>query len=193
MSVRAKIFVALVVALGWLMLVRDLWLWQSRDLVGFGLYFVIAVLASGLKMRLPGVTGTISVCFFFLMMGIVSLSLPEVLLTGFSAALVQYGCHSAKKLTVVQLLFNVATVSLAITASYAAFHSTWLRSLPIELAVLLAILSCTYFFANTFPIAAIIALTEGKSFAQVWRSSYLWSFPYYVLGAASAGLFDVAK
>src|SRR5579864_40748 len=193
MSVRAKIFVTFVVALGWLMLARGLWFWQSRDLVGFAIYFVIAVLASGLKMRLPGVTGTISVCFFFLLMGIVSLSLPEVLLTGFTAALVQYVWHSAKKLTVVQLLFNVASVSIAISASYAVFHATWLRSLPIELAVMLAILACTYFAANTFPVAVIIALTEDKPFTKVWRTSYSWSFPYYVLGAASAGLFEIAR
>src|SRR5579864_236894 len=193
MSVRAKIFVTFVVALGWLMLARGLWLWQSRDLIGFAIYFVIAVLASGLKMRLPGVTGTISVCFFFLLMGIVSLSLPEVLLTGFTAALVQYVWHSAKKLTVVQLLFNVASVSIAISASYAVFHATWLRSLPIELAVMLAILACTYFAANTFPVAVIIALTEDKPFTKVWRTSYAWSFPYYVLGAASAGLFEIAR
>lgn len=193
MSARAKIFVTVVIALGWLTLGRGLMLWQTHDWIGFGLYFVIAVLSSGLKMRLPGVTGTISVCFFFLLMGIVSLSLPEVLLTGLTAALVQYGWQSAKKLTVVQLLFNVASVSIAISLSYKAFHSAILRSLPIELAVLLATLACTYFLANTFPVAAVIALTEGKSFVQVWRNSYLWSFPYYIMGAASAGLFDVAR
>ena len=193
MPIKAKTFVSLIVALGGLALVCDLWHWQSGDLAGFAVYFVITVLASGWKMRLPGVTGTMSVCFFFLLMGIVSRSLPEVLLAGVTAALVQYIWQSAKRLTIVQILFNVATVSLAISASYAVFHSAWLRSLPLELAVLLAILACTYFAANTFPIATIIALTEGKSFWGVWRTCYLWSFPYYLLGAACAGFFDVAK
>jgi diguanylate cyclase (GGDEF)-like protein/putative nucleotidyltransferase with HDIG domain len=40
---------------------------------------------------------------------------------------------------------------------------------------------------NTFPVAAAIALTEEKSLRQIWRESYFWSFPYYLLGAGMAG------
>ena len=193
MSSKAKIFITLVIALGWLELVRSPFLWQSDDLAGFLVYFVIALLVSGLKLQLPGVTGTISVCYFFVLIGIVSLHLPQVLVTGCSAVLVQYLWQSAKKLRLIQMLFNIASAAIAITASYTVFHSSWLRSLPLEWSVMLALLACTYFASTTILVATVISLTEGKSFGKVWRTSYLWAFPYYMLGAATAGLFEVAK
>jgi putative nucleotidyltransferase with HDIG domain len=193
MPTKAKIFVALVITGGWLALVQSLLHWQSHEPVNFIVYFLLTVFASGLKLQLPGVTGTMSVCFFFILIGLVSLSLPEVLLTGCSAVLVQYAWQSTKKLRAVQLLFNLGSVSLAIITSYQVFHSPFLRSLPIELAVLLAIMATTYFITNTFSVAAVIALTESKSLPKVWREYYLWSFPYYLLGAATAGLFEIAK
>jgi putative nucleotidyltransferase with HDIG domain len=193
MSYRAKIFITAVIVGGGLALAYSLLLWRSQDLAGFLVYFVIALLVSGLKLQLPGVTGTISVCFFFVLIGIVSLDLPQVLVTGCAAVLVQYLWQATKKLQLVQMLFNIASASIAITVSYQVFHSSWLRSLPLELSVMLALLACTYFVSTTSLIAAVIALTEDKSFAKVWRSSYLWVFPYYVLGAATAGLFEVAQ
>ena len=193
MSYRAKIFHHAVIVGGGLALANSLLLWRSQDFAGFLVYFVIALLVSGLKLQLPGVTGTISVCFFFVLIGIVSLDLPQVLATGCAAVLVQYLWQAKKKLRLVQMLFNIASASVAITVSYQVFHSAWLRSLPLELSVMLALLACTYFASTTFLIAAVIALTEGKSFVKVWRTSYLWVFPYYVLGAATAGLFEIAK
>jgi putative nucleotidyltransferase with HDIG domain len=193
MSSTSKIFIILVILAGWLELAHSLFLWHSDDLTGFLVYLVIALLVSGLKLQLPGVTGTISVCFFFVLIGIVSLNLPEVLVTGCSAVLVQYFWQSTKKLRLVQMLFNIASASIAITVSYSVFHSLWLRSLPLELAVMLAILAGTYFFSTTILVAAVIALTEGKSIGHIWRTCYLWAFPYYLLGAATAGLFDIAK
>ncbi len=193
MSVKTKLFISLVILVGWFELARSLFAWRADDLPGFLVYFVIALLASGVKLRLPGITGTISVCFFFVLIGIVSLNLPQVLLTGCAAVAVQYFWHSAKKLRWVQLLFNTGSAAFAISASYHVFHSAWLRSLPLELAVMLAILACTYFFTTTILVAAVIALTEAKSIRSVWRASYLWALPYYVLGAATAGLFEVAQ
>ncbi len=193
MSSKAKIFINLVIALGWLELARNMLLWRSDDLARFFVYFAISLLVSGLKLQLPGVTGTISVCYFFVLIGIVSLDLPQVILTGCSAVLVQYLWHSAKKLRLVQMLFNVASTAIAITASYGIFHSSWLRSLPLEWSVMLALLACVYFACTTIFVAAVIALTEDKPFRKVWRTSYLWAFPYYLLGAATAGLFEVAQ
>jgi len=37
-------------------------------------------------------------------------------------------------------------------------------------------------------MSTIIGLTEDKPIRKVWTSSYLWSFPYYMVGAAIAGL-----
>ena len=55
-------------------------------------------------------------------------------------------------------------------------------------AVLLVGTACTYFVANTVPVAGVIALTEHKSIKNIWSDAYFWSFPYYLVGAGVAGL-----
>ena len=54
-------------------------------------------------------------------------------------------------------------------------------------ALTLMVTATVFFVMNTFPVAAAIALTEEKSLRQIWRESYFWSFPYYLLGAGMAG------
>jgi putative nucleotidyltransferase with HDIG domain len=54
--------------------------------------------------------------------------------------------------------------------------------------LLLGLAAVTYFAANTGSIAAVIALTEGKSLRSLWVECYFWSFPYYLVGAAFAGM-----
>jgi len=193
MSVKTRIFISLVIAVGSLGVARNLLLWRSDDLASFLIYFLISLLASGLKLQLPAVTGTISVCYFFVLIGIVSLDLPQVLVTGCAAVLVQSFWQSAKRVRLVQIAFNMASSSIAITSSYYVFHSSWLRRLPLELSVMLTLMACTYFLTTTVLVAGVIGLTENKSIGKIWRTTYVWAFPYYLLGAATAGLFEIAK
>src|SRR2546427_380840 len=44
-----------------------------------------------------------------------------------------------------------------------------------------------------FPVAAIIALTESKSFRYIWRTCYFWTFPYYMIGAGMAEILHIAN
>jgi len=46
----------------------------------------------------------------------------------------------------------------------------------------------THFAFNSTAMSAIIGWTESKPVSKVWTESYLWSFPYYMVGAAIAGL-----
>jgi putative nucleotidyltransferase with HDIG domain len=57
---------------------------------------------------------------------------------------------------------------------------------PGPLALLVA--AITHFGCNTAAMSTIIGLTENKPIPKVWTASYLWSFPYYMVGAAAAGL-----
>lgn len=193
MSIRAKVFVAFVILVGLINLAMVLPSFVPDDLLNFATYLLLALLAAGLKLHLPGVTGTISVGFFFVLIGIVSLSLPQVLITGCLAVLVQYFWHARLRLRTVQVLFNVATTSIAISCSYYVSHSAWMGKLPLEWPVVLAIVACTYFFTTTLPVATAIALTEAKRIRDVWCSSYLWVFPYYLAGAATAGLVEISR
>jgi putative nucleotidyltransferase with HDIG domain len=191
-SAQTKIFISLVVVLGWVELVYGLLQWRF-DPASFLVYLAVVWLLSGWKMQLPGVTATLPVNFVFALIGIVSLHMPEVLAAICSAVLVQHLRQCTKKPQLVRVLFDIASASLAITASYQIFHSTWLRNLPLETPVLLAILGCAYFAITTLLAASYVAVSEDDSIRQVWRKLYLWAFPFSLLAAATAGLFEVAK
>ncbi len=49
----------------------------------------------------------------------------------------------------------------------------------------------TFFVLNTAPVACVISLTEQKPLKKVWSECYFWSFPYYLLGAAIAGIVEL--
>ena len=192
MPLKAKLYILFVVVAGWAVLFTQVARWPPVSWVDFGLYFCVSLIASGFKVRLPGMTGTLSACFLLVLIGIVSRSVPETLLSGCSAVLVQCLWHSRLKAKLVRAAFNAGAVALAITASAAVFHSTLLRSLNLEFAALLLIVGCVYFVTNTLPVAGIISLTENASIWTVWRTGYFWSFPHYLVGAAAAGFFQIA-
>src|SRR5260370_25231287 len=88
--------------------------WQPHELVRFFCYFSLAVPASCLKVRLPGITGTMSTLFVFLLAGIVDLGLPETLLIGIVCATVQNLWHAKVRPRAIQLLFSAANISSAV-------------------------------------------------------------------------------
>ena len=54
--------------------------------------------------------------------------------------------------------------------------------------LLLVLAASVYFLANTGLYRHVISLTEGRSFKKIWADYYCWSFPYYLGGAAIAGM-----
>jgi hypothetical protein len=180
-----------VVIAGWAAVLVQVARWTPVSWVDFGLYFGVSLIASGFKVRLPGITGTLSACFFLVLIGIVSRSVPETLLSGCAAVLVRCLWHSRLKSKLVRAAFNAGAVPWRLPRRpLCSTHA--LRSLHLEFATLLLIVGCTYFLANTLPVAAIISLTEHSSIWTVWRKGYFWSFPHYLVGAAAAGFFQMA-
>src|SRR5579864_5906875 len=158
--------------------------WQSNDQLRFLSFLGTAVLASVLKVRLPGVTGTVSVLALLVLVGIANLSLPEALVIGAVSMLVQCTWRTQRRPIPVQVLFSVCSMATAVYGSSLLFQ--YARTRLLEPASL-ALLALTFFFANTFPIASVIALTEGKGLFTVWRG-YRWMLPYYVVGSSLAWL-----
>ena len=167
------------------------WHWQSADLARFACYLAVAVLASSLKVQLPGIDGTMSVNFLFILLGVMELSLPETLVIGCTATLVQSVWHARNRLDPVKVLFNVfGMMANASAFCYASYH--WLDGrVGSNKPILLMVAALVFFLANTLPISVVIALTEGKSSRKVWKECYFWSFPYYLVGAAAVGLVGI--
>src|SRR5271169_4652813 len=193
LSIQTKAFLGITVALGMVVLGFAMLHWQSQDLMRFFCYLAVAVLASGLKVQLPGIDGTMSVNFLFILLGVLELSLPETLVIGCTASLVQSVWQARKRLDPVKVLFNVAGMMANASAlTYLTYHSLAAR-VGSNKPILLMVAALVFFFANTLPISIVIALTEGKSSRKVWSECYFWSFPYYLVGAAAVGLVGIVN
>lgn len=189
MSLKAKIYIGFVLALGAIALAHGLYLWAPHKLPRFFFYLAMAIPASCLKVPLPKITGTMSVLFIFLLAGIVELGLPETLVIGAICVIVQSFWHARLRVRAIHVVFSVATLALTITATHAVYAAVPFHSNAFRLAIAASV----YFLVNTFPIAMVIALTEKKSLRQVWSGCYLWCFPYYLVGAAIVSVFALAN
>ncbi|MBI3697220.1 MAG: diguanylate cyclase [Acidobacteria bacterium] len=187
-SLRAKLYLSLTVAVGLSILAFGLLQWHSTDETRFLCYLLIASLTSGLKVTLPGITGTMSVNFLFILIGVVELSFPEALVMGCAGALVQCLWKPGSRIQPIQLLFGLGSMAITIAASSTAYHFLLGARLQLKLPLLLALSACVFFLINTVQIAAAMSLTERKPLRKVWMECYFWSFPYYLAGAAMAGL-----
>jgi len=160
--------------------------WHSSDALKFICYMVAALLASPLKVSLPG--GTLSVNFLFTLLGILEMSFPETLLIGLLSTVGQFFWKPARRLRPVQLVFNLSQVTVSGATAYGAYHLVCVHVLHGPGPLALVVAAVTHFAVNTLATSIIIGLTEDKPFSRVWTESYLWSFPYFMVGAAVAGL-----
>ena len=193
LSLQTKAFVGITASIGVVVLAFAFSHWHSQDPMRFICYLLVALLASGLKVQLPGIDGTMSVNFLFILLGVIELSLPETLVIGCTATLVQSLWQARKRLDPVKVLFNVAgMMANACSLTYLTYQTLcahWGSNKPL----LLMVAALVFFFANTLPISIVIALTEGKSSRKVWSECYFWSFPYYLVGAAAVGLVGIVN
>jgi hypothetical protein len=92
----------------------------SNNIAEFICYLGIAVLASRLKVNLPGITGTLSVNFLFILIGVLDLSFSETLILGAISMVAQ--CFYPERPKALQLAFNVCAGSIATALAYLAYH-----------------------------------------------------------------------
>ena len=182
----ATIFVLTQLLIGVPLLPYALLHWQSNDALRFACFLGVALGASLFKVRLPGIQATMSANFLFILVGILDLSYPETLLMGCLGGMVQSLWQAKPRPGIVQILFNYANLALSITAADLIFHSHAAQNIGLRWPLLLAAASTTYFAFNTMSVSAVIAMSERRNPMLVWKECYLWSFPYYLLGAMIA-------
>src|SRR3984893_10689859 len=190
----AKIYIGLIVALGFAVLAGCL-LFQAEfpDLPRYFSYLLLAVVASTLNVRLPGITGTMSVNFLFILIGIADFTLAETLTMGCLAILIQCIWRTRTRAKLVQVVFNVGALAISIAAAYQVSHFTLALARAESLSTLLVLAACVFFVSNTLLVSGVLCLIEGKPLKNVWQQCYLWSFPYYLVGSAIAGLVTVSS
>src|SRR5262249_41835283 len=185
LALPAKLFIGLVVAVGIAVLLYGAIHQTSKNIAEFICYLGIAVLASRMKVNLPGITGTMSVNFLFVLLGVLELSFSETLILGCVSILVQ--SLYPDRPNAVQITFNICAGAFSTAVAYVVYNHPWSGLLFDSKPLLLGLAACTYFVANTGSIAAVISLTEGKRLSKILVDCYFWSFPYYLVGAGIAG------
>jgi putative nucleotidyltransferase with HDIG domain len=165
-------------------------LWRNDQTFRFFVFLTIAFFASGLRVTLPGISGGISVNFVFILIGTMDLSLPQVLCLGLAGTVGQF-VLGKRKWHPVQLAFNIASVTLAVAASYEVFYLHSLRAWNNSVPILLIFSSATMFLVNTLTVSGVIAVTERKNLWYIWRENFLWTASHHLVGAAIAAAYNV--
>ncbi|MGB9234933.1 MAG: diguanylate cyclase [Terriglobales bacterium] len=186
MKLAPRAYTALVVLSGFAVLTFALLHGKCQDPFKFSCYLAAALAASRLKVNLPGITGTMSVNFLFVLLGVLELSFPETAALGCAAIVVQ--CLGRDRPRPLHIVFNVCSTALAIAFTFSVYHFSLLHGGVNNPSTLLFLAACVYFVSNTLPVATIISLTEGRSLRKIWSECYFWSFPYYLVGAGVAGM-----
>jgi hypothetical protein len=161
--------------------------WSSENVLQFLIVLGFAALSSTLKVRIPGIEGTISPNFVFLLFSKVFCEYSQVLAITLAAGLVQ-SVWAAKPIRLVQVTFSTAALMVSATI---AFHFSLLlfgpstRNSPVAFVIFAGSL---YLAINTALVSTVIGLVDGKSLAQVGRTCFISVFPNFTIGILFAAL-----
>jgi len=183
----AKAYIAIIAAVATAVLIVVAARWTPENL-GFFLFFAVAMLASAMKIRLPGFKTTISINFVFILIGIALFSFGETVLIGLGGALVQSLWKTRQRPKPVQVLFNAACLPVCTSAAFWTSHGVVAMLGLNSVAVMMALGACVYVVLNTGLVSLVVSLAERRPLNQIWPSCYEWTFPYFLVGAAVAGL-----
>src|SRR6266702_6204178 len=159
---KSTAYLAIVICAGFTVLAWEVWPFGPEDPFRFLAFLTLAMLVSSMKVTLPGVTGTLSVLFVFLLIGIVDLSLPETLIMGVAAAFVQSFWLAKKPRKLVHVSFNIASIAIAITAAHLAYTAPLLLRFGVPPVWRLIAAAMVFFVGNSLVVTVIIAWTEAK-------------------------------
>jgi hypothetical protein len=188
MSSVAKWYIALVVASGTgILLLAARW-WSPASLTQFAALLCFTLFASTLKVRIPGMTSTISPNFAFLLIAIAFFSFSQVVVAALGAALLQAFWRPKSPPRMVQVLFSAAALVLSSAFAFTASH-LMVRPFDANNVVALVLLAGTFYLSmNTVLVSIVVGLTEQQPIRQVCQHCYQWAFPYFVFGIVIVGL-----
>jgi hypothetical protein len=187
---KAKVMIGMVAVASLCALSFGVVRWQSQAWPQLVLLLAAAALSSRLKVKLPGMTSSMSGHLPVILLGVTQLGLFASLLVAITAAIAQ-SYSGGNKTKPVQFVFNACTLLNAAGLAYLVFHSQIFAAHASAHTMSLVLAAVTYFLANTAPVASIIGLTEGGNPFALWHKVFMWSFPNYVIGAGLTAIASV--
>jgi hypothetical protein len=189
----AKAYIAAIATLATAALALMVYRWNAEHLGRFVPFFALAMVASTMKIRLPGLKTSISTNFVFILIGLALFSFSETVLIGLGGALVQSLWRPLQRPKAVQVFFNGACLTVCTAAAFWASHALPALLGSSSAAAMMTVGACVYVVLNTGLVSLVISLAEGQSLKQLWPNCYEWTFPYFLVGAAVAGLASAAS
>jgi diguanylate cyclase (GGDEF)-like protein/putative nucleotidyltransferase with HDIG domain len=163
------------------------WQVRSEKLFQFSIYLAAAVAASGLKIKLPGILGTLSMNYLFIIVGLLELQLESAILIGVTSVLAQVLIRPRANPTWEQVVFSAFSIPLPVAAAYGTLQIHALQMLDPTSSLALLSASMVYFGVNTVTVAIIVGWTTKQRPIDVWRENFIWTSPQYLVGGALAG------
>jgi hypothetical protein len=184
----ARAFIALVIVLGLCVVGSAIVSANGIYATRFVAFLLMACLAARLKVKLPGLTGSMSVNLPFILVAVAEMSLMEALIVGCISNLVQYLPQTRKKFNPVQAAFNFSTMALAVGTTHLLYGTAAVIKIAPSASLRLAIATAGFFLVNTATVTIVMFLTEGKSVHRTWLELFQLSFPYFLASAGVAGM-----
>ncbi len=176
------------IALGLSVLITGLSGWESQNPSRFYVYLLLALLTAGLKVNVPQATSSISGTFIFVLIGVAEMTVQETLVVAAASTWVHSALHGRESRVRIPVLFHVSNAAVAVSICSSVYHSAWAKSQNLNALLTLALAATVLYALNTFPVAAVMTLGQGRRLASAWQECNFWAFPYYLAGAAFAGL-----
>ena len=192
MRKQALRYAQTVVACGAVLLVAALALWNPSDIAAFLLCAALAMVASTFKVQLPGMTGTITPAFVFLLVSAGRLSWSETVVIAVLSVLTQILWRPKVRPTALQAAFGAAAVAISGGLAHGVANGL-VGSVNDSATLRLAVAGIVLLVCNSLLTAAVLCLIEDAPLSRVWRSIQLWAVPYYLGGGVVAGVWAQAN
>ena len=192
MTNTAKTYIALVLVTGAAVLAFAAGTWNSTGLLQFSVYLGLAALASTLKVRIPGMEGTVSPNFVFLLLAMAACSFSQVVVISLVAALMQCMWAPTKRVRMVQVTFSAATLVISTALAFKLSHMFLGAHAGESSAPFVLLAGSLYFPLNSAMVSIVVGLVQRQPLRQVTLRCYEWVFRHFMGGIIFAGLISSA-
>jgi hypothetical protein len=124
------------------------------------------MVASGLKIRLPGLLVTLSMNYVVVIASLLSMNASAGIIVGFASAIGQCCIYATRRPRWFQVVFSTSAMVLPILMADGALHSRFLALADPTGCLGLMGASLAYFFMNTVIVAGIISSLPGGVFSR---------------------------
>lgn len=188
MNTPARVFIGMVITAGLMAAAVAALQWRCDNPRDFALLLALGAIASALKLRIPGMTGSMTPGFVFVLMGTSSLSLGETVLICLVSSLVQTLWRPKTTPKPVQVAFNAAIIAAAGAVAHVVAHFVAPQATVLALFVRLGVALAVLFALNITAVSTVVCLIQNKPLRSIWQWTNYWALPYYGMGTLVTAL-----